>query len=188
MKNRNAKGGGSVRQREDGTWEARCTINGKRRSFYADRQSDALKAMRTALAAADNGAFIEPSKMTVDQWMNTWLEEYIATTRKTSTYYTYRSKVETHIIPALGKIKLSSLNPTQVQTFYNDLKRKKKLSTKTIKDVHGILHKALKLAHKLKYAPINASVNCEINKVETKKIEPFTDEQIVAFFSRHRGA
>lgn len=27
--NRNARGNGSVRQRENGTWEARCIINGK---------------------------------------------------------------------------------------------------------------------------------------------------------------
>ena len=54
---RNAKGGGSVRQRENGTWEARCTINGKRKSFYGDRQADVLKAMRAAQKAADDGAY-----------------------------------------------------------------------------------------------------------------------------------
>ena len=32
-KNRNAKGNGSIRQRDNGTWEARCIINGKRKSF-----------------------------------------------------------------------------------------------------------------------------------------------------------
>ena len=88
---RNAKGGGSIRQREDGTWEARCTINGKRRYFYADRQSDALKAMRQALASADNGTFIEPSKMTMEQWLNTWLEEYIKPSVKPLTYSAYKT-------------------------------------------------------------------------------------------------
>lgn len=43
-KKRNARGNGSIRQRENGTWEALCTINGVRRSFYGDKQSDALKA------------------------------------------------------------------------------------------------------------------------------------------------
>jgi len=53
------KTNGTVRQRPDGRWEARATIGGKRISFYADRQSDALKAMRAAQKAADDGKFIK---------------------------------------------------------------------------------------------------------------------------------
>ena len=56
-KKRNAQGGGTVRQRENGTWEARCVINGKRKSFYGERQSDVVKAMRAAQAAADGGVY-----------------------------------------------------------------------------------------------------------------------------------
>lgn len=181
MKNRNAKGGGSVRQREDGTWEARCTINGKRRSFYGDRQSDALKAMRAALAAADEGVYFEPKKFTISQWLDIWLNEYVQPSVKPLTYAAYRSKVKTHIIPALGNIKLSLLNPTQVQTFYNDLLRKKKLSKKTIKDVHGILHKAIGQAVELNYIPTNATAPCKLPRVEKREILPFTETDIEAF-------
>lgn len=187
MKSRNAKGGGSVRQREDGKWEARCTINGKRRSFYGNRQSDVLKAMRTAQSAADNGTFVEPSKMTIEQWMNTWLEEYVEGTVKPLTYAAYKTSVNTHIIPALGKIKASSLNTTQVQVFYNDLKRKKQLSAKTIKNVHGILHKALKLASKLNYIAKNPVDDCTIPRVEPTQINPLTEEEIAMFIEEARG-
>lgn len=187
MKSRNAKGGGSVRQRDDGTWEARCTINGKRRSFYGTKQSEVVKAMRSALSAADNGTFVEPSKMTVEQWMTTWLEEYVQGSVKPLTYAAYKTSVNTHIIPALGKIKASSLNTTQVQVFYNDLKRKKQLSAKTIKNIHGILHKALEQAVKLNYIPTNATNPCTIPRVEKPDINPLTEEEIAMFLEQARG-
>lgn len=187
MKNRNAKGGGSVRQRENGTWEARCTINGKRRSFYGDRQSDVLKAMRAALAASDAGVYFEPKKITLEKWMEIWLNEYAQPSVKPLTYAAYRSKAQTHIIPALGNIKLSLLNPTQVQTFYNDLLRVKKLSAKTIKDVHGILHKSLNQALKLQYIGVNPTISCTTPRVEKKEIRPLTESDIEAFLSAIEG-
>ena len=187
MKNRNAKGGGSVRQREDGKWEARCTINGKSKSFYGKRQSDALKAMRAALAASDEGTYCEPKKFTVSQWLDIWLNEYVQPSVKPLTYAAYRSKVETHIKPSLGDIKMALLNPTQVQTFYNDLLRKKKLSKKTIKDVHGILHKAIDQAVELNYIPTNATDPCKLSRPDNREILPFTETDIEAFLTAIEG-
>lgn len=187
MKNRNAKGGGSVRQREDGKWEARCTINGKRRSFYGNRQSDVLKAMRAAQSAADVGAFIEPSKMTIEQWVTAWLEEYIKPSSKPLTYSAYKSKVDNHIIPHLGKMRLTTLNPTQVQAFYNDLLREKNLSPKSIKDVHGILHRAIEQAVELRYIPYNCTNACKTPRIVKKEIEPFDDAAIEAFLTAIQG-
>ena len=187
MKNRNAKGGGSVRQREDGKWEARCTINGKRRSFYGNRQSDVLKAMRAAQSAADVGAFIEPSKMTIEQWVTAWLEEYIKPSSKPLTYSAYKSKVDNHIIPHLGKMRLTTLNPTQVQAFYNDLLREKNLSPKSIKDVHGILHRAIEQAVELRYIPYNCTNACKTPRIVKKEIEPFDDISVEAFLTAIQG-
>lgn len=187
MKNRNAKGGGSVRQREDGTWEARCTINGKRRSFYGKKQSEALKAMRSALSAADEGKYIEPSKMTVEQWITVWLEEYIKPSAKPLTYATYSSKARTHILPALGNIKLSALDPTMVQTFYNDLLRKKGLAPKSISATHGVLHKALQHAVELRYINNNVTDACKTPRVTRKEIKPLSDEEIEAFLIAIEG-
>ena len=116
-KQRNAKGNGSVRQRENGTWEARCVIDGKRRSFYGEKQSDVLKAMRAAQKSADDGAYFEPKGISLAKWLDTWLTEYIEPACKPLTYSTYKSRMETHIKPVLGKIKLTKLNSTQIQAF-----------------------------------------------------------------------
>lgn len=181
MKTRSAKGNGSVRQRDNGTWEARCVIDGKRRSFYGDKQSDVLKAMRAAQKAADDGTYFEPVKLTVEGWLDTWLAEYVQPSVKPLTYSTYQSRIATHITPALGKIKLQSLNSTQIQTFLNDLSRKKGLHPKTIKNVYGILHKALEQALKLRYIGLNPCDACVLPRIEKKEVKPLTETEIQAF-------
>ncbi len=180
---RNAKGNGSVRQREDGTWEARCVIAGKRRSFYGKKQSDVLKAMRAAQKAADDGTYLEPVKLTVGKWLMVWPEEYCRPGAKPMTYSTYKSRIETHIIPALGKIRLTALNAMQIQSFYNSLQREKNLSPKTIKNVHGILHKALEVALQLRYVGFNAADACTLPRMEKKEIHPLTETEISAFLA-----
>lgn len=179
----NAKNNGTVRQRPDGRWEARATIAGKRRSFYADRQSDALKAMRAAQKAADDGNYLEPTRITVSAWLDTWLHEYAANTCKPLTLSTYQSRIETHIRPALGKIKLTDLTAAHVQTFYNDLTRNKGLAPKTVNSVHGILHKALTQAVKLRYIGYNPADACDTPRLTQREITPLSESEITAFLT-----
>ncbi len=180
----NAKNSGSVRQRPDGRWEARATVGGKRRSFYGDKQSDAVKAMRAALKAEDDGAYFEPTRLTVGAWLDTWLNEYAAQKLKPLSLSTYDSRIRTHIKPALGKLKLSELNATHIQSFYNDLTRKEGLSPKTIKNVHGILHKALTQAVKLRYIPYNPADACELPRMEKREVSPLTEADITAMLTQ----
>ena len=137
MKKANAK------LRPDGRWEARAVINGKRQSFYGEKQQDAIKAMRAAQKAADDGIYIEPARYSLSQWLDIWLSEYVQPSCKPLTVSTYRNRITVHIKPALGQIRLQELTPTHIQQFYNDLTRKESLSPKTVKNVHGILHKCL---------------------------------------------
>lgn len=177
------KNSGTVRQRPDGRWEARCTVGGKRRSFYADKQSDALKAMRAAQKAVDDGTYFEPSKMTVAQWLDTWLNEYVQPSCKPLTLSTYRSRVNTHIKPSLGKMRLAELNSTQIQAFYNDLTRREGLSPKTIKNIHGILHKCLSQAMKLRYIGYDPADACELPRMEKHEVKPLTESEIGEFLN-----
>ncbi len=181
-----AKNNGTIRQRPDGRWEARASINGKRVSFYADRQGDALKAMRAAQKAADDGVYFEPKRLTVAAWLDTWLAEYIQPSVKPLSYSTYESRVKTHIKPALGHIRLQELNPTQIQAFYNSLSRKQNLAPKTVKNIHGILHKCLTQAVKLRYIGYNPADACELPRMDRREIQPLSEREIAAFLNEIR--
>lgn len=124
---RNASGAGSIRQRPDGRWEARITVGadpgtGKpiRRSIYGDTQKEVLVAMRDAQKSIDDGLYIEPTRLTLAQWLDIWQNNYLLS-QKYGTIKTYKAQIATHIKPALGAVKLSKLTPHLVQSFYNDL-------------------------------------------------------------------
>lgn len=180
---RAAKGQGSIRQRADGTFEGRTTINGERKSFYGEKQSDVVRAMRAAKKAADDGTYFEPTRFTVAKWLEIWINEYVTSSVKPLTLAAYKSQIRTNITPVLGKIKLSVLNATQIQKFYNDLTRVNGLSAKTVKNVHGILHKALQKAVELRYIGFNPADACTLPRIEKKEIQPLTEAEMKAFLA-----
>ncbi len=175
------KGQGSVRQRPDGTYEGRTTINGVRKSFYGEKQGDVIKAMRTAKRAEEIGVYFEPTRLSVEKWIDTWIEEYVEPSVKPLTLAAYRSQSRIHIKPVLGKIKLAKLDSTQIQKLYNDMIREEGLSPKTVKNVHGILHKALVKAVQLRYIGFNPADACTLPRVEKQEIKPLTHEEMKAF-------
>lgn len=183
-KKRGANGGGSIRQRADGTWEARITLGtnpgtGKpmRKSIYGKSQREVRQKMQKALVEVDEGIYTEQSKITLKQWMETWLAEFTGDV-KDSTRTSYRQHMNNHIIPALGAVKLSELTPAACQKFINDLSRVKGLSAKTVKNVHGVLHHALKQAVRLGYMRMNPTEACTLPRIEKAKIEPLDAPEI----------
>ena len=183
-KKRGANGGGTIRQRADGTWEARITLGtnpgtGKplRKSIYGKTQKEVRQKMQKALVEVDEGVYTQQSKTTVKQWMETWLSEYTGDV-KDSTRTSYRQHMNNHIIPALGAVKLSELTPAACQKFVNDLSRVKGLSAKTVKNVHGVLHHALKQAVRLGYMRMNPTEACTMPRIEKAKIEPLDAPEI----------
>ncbi len=92
--------------------------------------------------------------MTLQQWLEVWLKEYNGNIKPYS-FRTYSDRIRLHIVPARGRLKLQALNSPTVQRFINWMKDGDKetapLSPKTVKSVHGVLHKALQQALILRY-------------------------------------
>lgn len=198
-KKRRARGEGSIRQRKDGTWEARFVVGidprtGKdiRKSVYAKTQKEVRKKMTEAVAALDKDDYREPSKMTLAQWLDTWQETYLVKI-KPSTKLLYEQQIRLYIRPALGKIKLEDLDTDKIQRFYNHLGKghdgKPGLSPKSVRNIHGILHKALQQATKVKSCGIrtNPADGCELPRIEQKGIQPLSEGQIPLFLNAVEG-
>lgn len=188
MPKKSASGSGSIRQRKDGTWEARYsagydlgTGNRIRKSVYAPTQKEVRQKLAQITAALDNGTYSEPSKLDVEQWFDIWLNEYAAPSVKPLTLSTYKSRVSTHILPAMGKLKLTKINTTVIQKFVNDLTREKELAPKTVRNTFAILREALQKAYELEYIPKNYADPVALPRMTQREIKPFDEEQIAAF-------
>lgn len=180
---RNAQGGGTIRQRKDGTWEARYTVGrnpgtGKQiqKSVYGKTQKEVRQRLQQITTAIDNGTYTEPSKTTVAQWLEVWLETYTSDV-KPLTKRAYSTSIKNHIIPAIGALKLDKLTPLQIQKFYNEcINGSKNLKAKTVKNIHGVLHSALKQALMNGIIRSNPADSCTLPRIEKVEIKPFDDD------------
>lgn len=192
---RSAAGQGSIRQRPDGRWEGRFVYidelgQKKRGSVYADTQKECRQKITAAAAAADIGDYRQPKKYTLEQWLEEWLCVY-CTDLKPLTVAGYKSKIHSRIIPNIGKVPLTALNNVQIQRFYNALyngtKTATPLSAKSIQNIHGILHKALKQAVIAGIIRVNPADGVKLPQVKKPDLKPLMDEDITKFLNAIKG-
>lgn len=80
----------------------------------------------------------------------------------------------------LGPRKLRDLTPALIASFYRDLG----LAPKTIKNCHGVLHKALEDAVRQGVLPRNPSDHVELPRAEREEMEAWTADELSRFL-RH---
>ena len=189
-KHRGINGGGSIRTKKvikDGYIEAKMTVGydpvtGKQiqKSITGKSKQEVRKKMNALIAEVDKGTYEEASKQTLQDWLTEWHASYVVGKVKPYTSDRYETDIRVHIIPALGKVKLCDLDTSKIQHFYNMLETEKKLSPKTIKNTHGVLHKALEKARRLRLISRNPSEDCELPKGEKYEVQPMEQEDVAA--------
>lgn len=198
MAGKAASGAGTIRKKtvmrngkEYIYWEARYTVGfdpgtGKQvqRSISGKTQKEVSQKLKAATTAIDTGTYQAPIKMTVGQWLDIWTAEYLGGV-KPRTVDSYKSTVKHQIKPAMGAIRLDSLNAHTIQGFYNSLGDR--LSAKTVKNTHGILHKALQQAVANGYICFNPADACIIPRAVRKELHPLDESQISTFLQAIRG-
>ena len=193
---RNAPGSGTIRQRKDGTWEARLTVGrdpgtGRQiqKSIYGKTQQEVRKKLTALTHDLDEGVYLPPSRMTVAQWMEKWLNEYTANLKPYS-LRGYRSQVKNHILPFIGAVKVQELTPDMIQRMYNRLHKEQELSPKTLRNVHGILHVALDALVEDGTLKTNPASACRkrLPKVEKKEMTCIADGDLAHFMEIIKGA
>lgn len=202
---RAANGSGSIRKRtvtRNGRsytyWEARVTvgmapITGKQvqRTITGKTQQEVAQRVREIAVEVDQKTYKAPCKLTVGDWLELWKREYTGDV-KPSTAYLYGRNIDQYIIPHLGAVKLETLTPLQVQELYNRLQTPDKegvrpLSAKTIRNVHGVFHKALEQAVQAGYIRANPASASKPPKAAKPEIRPLDTDQVSAFLKAIQG-
>src|SRR5215207_422850 len=174
-------GEGSITKRNsDGLYMARYTVEtatGKaRKTIYAKTRTEAARKLTEALAQAHKGITADAGAMTVGAFIERWLEDSVRGSIRQSTYQRDESLCRVHIVTALGKKKLKTLNAADVQRFYR-AKLDSGLSSATVHKLHVLLHKALKQAVRWGLAPRNVADDVDPPKVHKDEVHPLTNEQ-----------
>ena len=203
MAKKRPDGDGTVRKRKDGRWEGRIVIGHKDdgapifKSVFAKTQKELMPKLHTAINEYRGVELSGNSNMTLDEWMDRWMEEYASPTLRPSTVSGYRSCIKNHISPALGAKQIRFITRNDVQKFYNVLKRTKSqnrvhgeeklLSDSMIRRAHMLLHEMMDAAARARLISKNPTNGTTIpkNNYAPKKI--LNEEQLDIFMDAIRN-
>lgn len=173
---------GSIRRRSDNSWELTVDLgrddNGKRQRKFVHvkgTKKEADQKLRQLLTQLDKGKRVDTVTITVSGLLEQWLEE-VSTQKGPSTVDGYNTIVRTHLIPALGSIKLASLNALHIERYYKKAMhegrsdKKGGLSTRTVNHHHWVISAALKYARRKRL--LTENVLEEIEPPRPARYEP----------------
>jgi integrase len=184
---------GHIRERSAGSWELRYSLGndpatGKRRlattTVRGNRRS-AEKELRRLLRSLDTGEHVDPTDITVRQWLMIWL----ATVREEvspKSHERYSEIVKNFLAPELGALAITTLAPANIQTAYSkwatDGRRDGRpggLSPQTRRHIHRILRAALARAVEQQVIARNPAdaFKRRLPKVEPRTMVTLNEEQ-----------
>ena len=195
-----AKKLGSIRQRTTHSktnpqmyWEGRITVgydvDGKQiqRAVTAKTQKLLEQKLKQVADEVNASANNKASSVTLEDFISTWLTNFCLDLKE-STRRNYRQTANKHIVKALGSVELNKLKTEQIQSLYIKLlSGEPPLSPKTIKNIHGLLHRVLHKAVQLRYIDHNPTDGCTIPKVPKPAIKPMEKEEILRFLQEIKG-
>jgi hypothetical protein len=148
---------GHIRERSPGSFELRYSFGtdpatGKRKIATATvrgSRKDAEKELRRLLRSLDTGEHVDPTRMTVREWLSAWLAAVPAEVSP-KTHERYSQIVNLSLTPALGNLPLTKLAPLHIQDAYSRWASEGRhdgkpggLSAQTRRHIHRVLHAAL---------------------------------------------
>jgi integrase len=152
----------------------------KRKAFYGKTRKEVQDKLTAALNDLNNDAFIEPSKMTVATWVDTWLREYKKNSLKPSTFIGYHNICKVHIKTYLGHHPLKDLQHIHVQQFVNSM-ADREINRGTIDNMLKVLSGALKQAMKNGFIRKNVATDILLPKKNIKERRVLTPEEQTRF-------
>lgn len=110
-------GDGTISQRKDGRWEIRITdpVTGKRRSAYAKTEAAARRKLREMVTRKETGETVLDRGISLADYTQKWLAGPAFKGRRASTVREYKHRLETYVLPLIGRRRLGRLTVTDIE-------------------------------------------------------------------------
>ncbi len=197
MAKRRPSGDGMVRKRYDGRWEGRIVVGHKNngepiyRYVLAKTQSELTQKLHDKIEMYRDADLSEDCNMTLGEWLDKWISEFMIFTIREGTLSAYKSLIEHQIKPYLGSRPLSTLTTNEIQKFYNAVKKNGRvhvdkehgteLADSMVRKIHMLLHEALETAVRQRLAVNNPTNGTTIPKNNYPAKQILNDEQLERF-------
>jgi integrase len=175
-------GDGGLDQRGPDQWRLRWRVGHRRYTKTIHGPKRAAQAeLRRLLAEVEAGTAVDPSNVTVAEYLHGWLDGDCDLSPKT--LERYRQLAERQIIPHLGATLLQKLRPAQIHDWHRILLQSggvggRPLSARTVGHARRVLHRGLERAMRLELTSRNVANVVPAPRVEAGEPEILTAEQI----------
>lgn len=183
---------GHIRRRGERSWEVKYDIGtdaaGRRKTRYASfkgTKKEAAVELAKLVAAASAGEQVDPSRVTVGEFVTRWDTDWCKSNVSPKTRERYEELMRLHVVPKLGGFRLQKLRPVQLAELYGSLADK--LAPRTIGHVHRVLHQALGQAVEWDLVGTNAADRVQPPRVEDEEVEILTLDQLKVVMAAVRG-
>lgn len=175
---------GQIIARGERTWLVRIFMgrdpeSGKRqyhnKTIHGTRK-DAQAYLNQAQRDRDLGMFFEPSRMSLDQYLDKWLETAAKPKLRAKTHRDYEALLMRYVRPPLGTRSVSKIEPLDIQTVYTSM-QERGLSARTVRFTHAVLRASLHQAVKWRLIPINPAESADLPRQAKGEIQVLTPQQ-----------
>jgi integrase len=190
---------GHIRERSPGQWaivlDVRDPETGKRRrkwhSFCGTKREAQVECSRL-ISAISGGAYIEPARITVGQFLDRWLE-HIKPQVSPRTHERYGEIVRKNLDPILGAVVLTKLRPMPISDAYaKALSGGRRdgtggLSPSTVRYMHVILKASMRQAVRWQMLARNPVDSVDPPKIERSAMRTYDLAQTADLIDATRG-
>lgn len=155
----------------------------KRKKFKAKIKRDAMHKGKAFLERINQGLKPNGGKVTVGQWINDWMPNYVEPRVRPRTYEKYKSCIYRYIVPIFDEVALEDLKIADVQRHFNTLlvsgrKNGEGLSSSTVRATRRYFCMCLDDAVKADMIPRNVARLTKPAKYIKKEIVVLTKNEL----------
>lgn len=195
---------GSYRKRENKngkhSWQIvvelpKDPMTGKRvrryRTLEGGSKKDAERAMHEFIRELEKGYYVTNNKITIAEWIDTWLDVYIVPNVSPTTLSRYQGMIKRYIKPLLGHVQVQELNTLTVQAWVNSLKVSpasgKEMAVATIKHAYHVLKGSMDKAVLAGIIPRSPCMSIMMPKGQKKQPVVYDEAQIRQLIAAAKG-
>jgi len=193
MANRRADHEGSIYQRSsDGLWMGVAHLGyspaGKpiRKYVAAKNRTEVVKKLKRVRRDFDNGLLIQDTNVTLIELFERWFEDIMRHQIAPSTFSNYQTVVRMHILPILGRKKLTELTVSDVDKLLS-LKSDSGLSPSTVRRIRAVLAQCLDQAIRWELVHRNVATLSRSPKMNRREGRTLTPAQARHLLETLRG-
>lgn len=172
-----ARRGENIYKRKDGRWEGRY-IKGRQENgkihygyIYGYKYSEVkhqLILMKYEKQSSNNKN-TQPYEGTLVEWTNHWLENFVRPKVKSSTYASYKNKLNVHVLPHVGSIKLQKLKQQEIRLLLKEMAITLKASS--IRSIFSVLKNCMSKAVSMNLLTESPCTGLELPKTKRKTVQ-----------------